>query len=57
MRTDGFPNYHDEQRFGSARLGKGFIARRLIEGDLNEALKLYMATPAANDVRRVAPEH
>ena len=49
VRADGFPNYHDEQRFGSARPGKGFIARKLIEGDLSEALKLYMATPAAND--------
>lgn len=49
LRTDGFPNYHDEQRFGSARPGRGFIARKLIEGDLNEALRLYLATPAPND--------
>jgi tRNA pseudouridine13 synthase len=49
LRTDGFPNYFDEQRFGSARPGKGFIARKLIEGDLDAALKLYMATPALND--------
>jgi tRNA pseudouridine13 synthase len=49
VRADGFPNYHDEQRFGSARPGKGFIARKLIEGDLDAALRLYMAIPAAND--------
>ncbi len=49
LRSDGFPNYFDEQRFGSARPGKGFIARKLIEGDLDAALRLYMATPAAND--------
>jgi tRNA pseudouridine13 synthase len=49
VQTDGFPNYHDEQRFGSARPGKGFIAQRLIEGDLSAALRLYMATPSAND--------
>jgi tRNA pseudouridine13 synthase len=49
LRSDGFPNYFDEQRFGSARPGKGFIARQLIEGDLDAALELYMATPTAND--------
>jgi tRNA pseudouridine13 synthase len=49
LRADGFPNYFDEQRFGSARPGKGFIARKLIEGDLDAALRLYLATPAAND--------
>jgi len=49
LRADGFPNYFDEQRFGSARPGKGFIARKLIEGDLDAALRLYMATPSAND--------
>jgi tRNA pseudouridine13 synthase len=48
-QTDGFPNYHDEQRFGSARSGQGFIGRRLIEGDLSAALRLYLATPSAND--------
>ena len=49
LRSDGFPNYFDEQRFGSARPGKGFIARKLIEGDLDAALGLYMATPSVND--------
>lgn len=45
----GFPNYYDEQRFGSARHGRGFVARRLIAGHYNGALKLWLATPSAKD--------
>ena len=45
----GFPNYYDEQRFGSARHGEGFIAHKLILGHYNGALKLYMATTSARD--------
>lgn len=49
VRQYGLPNYFDEQRFGSARHAEGFIARRLADGHLNGALKLYLATPAATD--------
>ena len=49
LQRDGFPNYHDEQRFGSARHGQGFIAEKLIRNDLEGALRLYMATPSAHD--------
>ncbi len=49
VRRFGFPNYYDEQRFGSARPGKGFIARKLIDGHYNGALKLFLATPSAED--------
>jgi len=45
----GFPNYYDEQRLGSARHGQGFIARRLIDGHFNGALRLWLATPSAAD--------
>jgi len=45
----GFPNYYDEQRLGSARHGKGFIARRLIAGHFNGALRLWLATPSSAD--------
>ncbi len=48
----GTPNYYDDQRFGSARHNKGFIARRLIAGHYNGALKLYLATPSAADESR-----
>ncbi len=49
VRRWGLANYFDDQRFGSARHGEGFIARRLIDGHLNGALKLYLATPSAAD--------
>ena len=45
----GFPNYYDEQRLGSARHGQGFIARKLIDGHFNGALKLWLATPSSAD--------
>jgi tRNA pseudouridine13 synthase len=45
----GFPNYYDEQRLGSARHGQGFIARRLIAGHFNGALRLWLGTPSAAD--------
>ncbi|MEO0079610.1 MAG: tRNA pseudouridine(13) synthase TruD [candidate division WOR-3 bacterium] len=49
VRRYGFPNYYDEQRLGSARHGKGFIGRKLIDRHYNGALKLYLATPSAAD--------
>jgi tRNA pseudouridine13 synthase len=45
----GFPNYYDEQRLGSARHGQGFVARRLIAGHFNGALRLWLGTPSASD--------
>lgn len=46
-------NYFGDQRFGSARAGRGFMARRLIEGDFEGALRLAIATPARKDAARV----
>jgi tRNA pseudouridine13 synthase len=58
-KTDGpaallFINYFGEQRFGSARHGRGWIARALIAGQFEEALRLAVGTPARKDtgVRR-----
>jgi len=42
-------NYFGDQRFGSARHGEGFVARRLIEGDFEGALRLAIGTPARKD--------
>jgi tRNA pseudouridine13 synthase len=50
-RTLRFVNYFGVQRFGSARHGRGFAARRLIEGDFEEALKLLVAAPDRKDSR------
>jgi tRNA pseudouridine13 synthase len=48
VRTWGFPNYYDEQRFGSARAGKGFLGKALFLGKMEEALKIYLA-PSESD--------
>lgn len=50
-RTLLFVNYYGEQRFGSARHGRGFAARRLIEGDFEGALELLIAIPDRKDSR------
>lgn len=44
-----FVNYFGDQRFGSARHGKGFVGRALVEGDFERALQLAIGTPARKD--------
>ncbi|MDD4856975.1 MAG: tRNA pseudouridine(13) synthase TruD [Candidatus Krumholzibacteria bacterium] len=50
-RTLLFVNYFGAQRFGSARHGRGFAARRLIIGDFEGALRLLIAVPDRKDSR------
>jgi tRNA pseudouridine13 synthase len=45
---DGIPNYYDEQRFGSARHGAGFMGREIFLGRREKALRLYF-TPSKHD--------
>jgi tRNA pseudouridine13 synthase len=52
VRAHGYPNYFDSQRFGSVRFGQGFLARSLVGGDPEEALRLFMATPSPRDHSR-----
>ncbi|MBX3378774.1 MAG: tRNA pseudouridine(13) synthase TruD [Phycisphaeraceae bacterium] len=42
-------NFFGAQRFGSARHGAGWIAKSLITGDFETALKLAIGTPARKD--------
>jgi len=42
-------NYFGDQRFGSARHGRGFIARLLCKGDFEGALMLAIATESRKD--------
>lgn len=42
-------NYYGEQRFTSARHGKGFAGEKLIRGDFDGALRLLIGTPARKD--------
>lgn len=45
----GVVNYFDSQRFGSLKHGQGFIAKDLIRGDFEAALKNYLAKPSELD--------
>ncbi len=42
-------NYFGDQRFGSARHGEGFAARKLVDGDFLGALQLLLASPHRKD--------
>jgi tRNA pseudouridine13 synthase len=49
----GFPDYYDDQRFGSLRGAEGrFIARALMVGDAEGALRLAIASPSREDRSR-----
>jgi len=51
VREAGLPNYYDEQRFGSARHGQGFMGKEIFLGHREQALRLYF-TPSRFDDRR-----
>lgn len=45
----GLANYFDDQRFGSIRAGQGFLARDMIIGDYEQAVKRLVAFPGYFD--------
>lgn len=45
----GVPNYFDDQRFGSVGRGNTFVAREMVRGNFEAALKLALAEPYAHD--------
>jgi tRNA pseudouridine13 synthase len=49
MRVDGVPNYFDDQRFGSVPEENRFVARSLVMGRYEEALRLALAEPYRYD--------
>jgi tRNA pseudouridine13 synthase len=50
----GFPDYYDDQRFGSMRGTEGaLVAEALLRGDPERALRLAIASPAREDRSRV----
>ncbi len=51
VRAFGIPNYYDEQRFGSARHGGGFMGKAIFLGRREEALRLYFQ-PSKHDDQR-----
>jgi len=42
VRQGGFPNYFDDQRFGSVPATGEFLAERIVKGHLKGALKTYL---------------
>jgi len=44
VKKYGFPNYFDDQRFGSFDKEQGFFAKKLLMGHYNGALKLYLTS-------------
>jgi tRNA pseudouridine13 synthase len=49
VRRDGVPNYFDDQRFGSVEPGQEFVARLLVLGRFEEALRQALAAPYEHD--------
>ncbi len=49
----GIPNYYDDQRFGSARHGQGFVAKEAIRGNYPRALYLLLAQASKWDEKKV----
>lgn len=49
VRQQGVPNYFDDQRFGSVGPSGQFVARELVLGRFEEALRLAFASPYAHD--------
>ncbi|MBK8100387.1 MAG: tRNA pseudouridine(13) synthase TruD [Planctomycetes bacterium] len=46
LQKTGFPNYFDDQRFGSLRHGQGFPMLHIVRGDFELALRRLIATPS-----------
>lgn len=45
----GVVNYFDSQRFGFLKHGQGFLAKQLLRGDFEGALRAFLATPSELD--------
>jgi tRNA pseudouridine13 synthase len=51
LEVTGFPNYFDDQRFGSYDPNQGFLAEKIIKGHFNGALKIYMTRMEGEECR------
>ncbi|WP_376792744.1 tRNA pseudouridine(13) synthase TruD [Thermoflexus sp.] len=49
LAAQGFPNYFDDQRFGSWSPEAGFIGRPLLLGQAEETLRIYLTIPLIGD--------
>ncbi|MEK7290076.1 MAG: tRNA pseudouridine(13) synthase TruD, partial [Planctomycetota bacterium] len=51
VKNDGYPNYFDDQRFGSFDARQGFIAEKIIKKHYNGALRTYFSSIHPEDSR------
>jgi len=49
----GFPNYFDQQRFGSYASGHDWVGKRILLRDAEGALRAHLAQPFAGDPSRI----
>jgi tRNA pseudouridine13 synthase len=49
IQRTGYPNYFDDQRFGSFDGRQGFFAQKLLKQEYNGALKIYLSAIYAQD--------
>ncbi|MGE5484704.1 MAG: tRNA pseudouridine(13) synthase TruD [Ignavibacteriales bacterium] len=49
----GFPNYFDDQRFGSMDPERGFIAERMLKGQWRGSVEIYLTSCRPDDPREV----
>jgi tRNA pseudouridine13 synthase len=47
----GYANYFDDQRFGCLAAGQGFLAGRVLKGEFNGALKIYLTACGVNEAK------
>lgn len=52
VQKTGYPNYFDDQRFGSFDPKQGFIGEKILKGHYNGALKIYITRIRPEDGRR-----
>ncbi|MCM8783158.1 MAG: tRNA pseudouridine(13) synthase TruD [Candidatus Omnitrophica bacterium] len=49
VKEYGYPNYFDDQRFGNYSRQQGFFAERLVKGEFNGSLKVYLTAVHPQD--------
>lgn len=49
IKENGFPNYFDDQRFGSFDLKQGFLGEKVLKKEFNGALKIYLTSIRPQD--------
>ena len=52
VNTLGFPNYFDDQRFGTYDRAQGFLAQKLLKKHFNGALKIYLTRVTSEDKKK-----